>query len=191
MWWSVSCFGTHYRLQPEIFFLPNEITHDAAYFELCRRLDWHFSQTYCRKDSSQCTDLKMVPLRRRGIRLQRQCSQHVKKNLSGHESLITFTFWICLVRVTNVKWERVAATRFNIPAERQIAINSTNALNHLAYWFVIVCGVYIIHIIQLCLVFCHLELISRWSLYICSDNNKFCFFFFNVTSNISGYDYFS
>ena len=58
--------------------------------------DWNdiFHETYCHIDSSQYTDLKLVSLRRGGIRLHgsvAKMSKKKKKN-SGCESLSTVTF---------------------------------------------------------------------------------------------------
>ena len=77
--------------------LPNEITDDAEYFVLGRRLDWHFHEIYCHIDSSQHNDLKLVSIQRGGVRLHNSLANMSKKNPSGHESLSTLTFWTCLV----------------------------------------------------------------------------------------------
>ena len=56
-----------------------------------------FLETYCRVDSSQCTDLKPFSLRRGGIRQIGSGANMSKNNPSHRESLSTLTFWTCLM----------------------------------------------------------------------------------------------
>ena len=79
------------------FSLLNKIMIDAAYFALGGRLDWHFSRNLLSHRQFSMYSPRTGLIVEGRNQATWECSQHVKKNLSGRESISTLTFWTCLI----------------------------------------------------------------------------------------------